>query len=130
MKRILMIIALLAFIGCSKNNKAKRLTLDRPMIYNTVLDELVQNRFYGIYLGDDEELDALNIKYIYNHDSFDSIRYYREIEGLRKRILSDSSKRRSICLRLELRSTLKKTQQYYTIDSLPAHGGLKDLMAA
>jgi len=105
MDRVLIIVVLLTLAGCNGNNKMHFAGDRRLQLYNDVLDELVRCHFYGLYL-DEEVLEDLNKKYLYNPGLFDSIGYFMEIKNLQKSIEADTAKQKSISLRNDLRFDL------------------------
>jgi hypothetical protein len=100
MKTIPFIIGLLMGFSCvnESKNDVSRITDERLSIYNSILDDLVKNHFYNLYLGGD--LDELKRKSNYDRDKPE---YRIGLENLRRLVESDTSMQSTICLGHELR---------------------------
>jgi hypothetical protein len=106
MKTFLIIVGLVITLSCAKENR-KDLSLpadERLSIYSNILDELVKDHFYNLYLG--EDVEKLDEKYDRDRDSPE---YQRQLENLKGVIDSDTASQSTICLRHEL-NFIKWTQ--------------------
>lgn len=91
----LIIPGLLTGPGCTTDRSATlRASVHQPEVYNDILNELVKNHFYNLYLGPDFE--QIEQKF---HFKRDSPEYKREVEKLRMSVDSDTSKQSGICIR-------------------------------
>lgn len=106
MKNILIIVGLLASVSCvNEDRKAFTQTTDeRLSVYNNILNGLVKEHFYNLYLG--KRFEKLEEKFSYKRDKPE---YLIELENLKKFIDSDTSMQSAICLRHEFLS-IKWTQ--------------------
>ena len=53
MKTLLIIVVLVITLSCSKEDKNDYAqTTDERLVYNNILDDLVTNHFYNLYLGE------------------------------------------------------------------------------
>jgi hypothetical protein len=98
MKDSSIIVVLAITFGCAKVDKHDVLptTDERLIVYKTILDSLVTDHFYHLYLGEGiEKLD----------DKFDRERknpqYQKELQDLKNLVHSDTLKQSAICLESE-----------------------------
>ena len=101
MKTIPFIVGLLIGFSCVNGSKkdVPRTTEDeRLSIYNNILDDLVKNHFYNLYLGAD--LEVLERKFDFDRDKPE---YRIALENLRRLVDSDTAMWSAICIGHELR---------------------------
>ena len=99
MKTFLIIIGLIITLSCSKEerNEVSSFEDERLNIYTDILDDLVKNHFYNLYLGGD--VDKLDEKFDRDRDT---PKYQRELENIKGLVDSDTARQSTICLRHEL----------------------------
>ena len=106
MKTLLIIVVLVITLSCSKEDKNDyaQTTDERLSVYNNILDDLVTNHFYNLYLG--EGFEKLDEKFDLDRDSPE---YRKELKNLKSLIDSDTARQSAICLGYEF-TAIKFTQ--------------------
>lgn len=119
---------LLILINCKRIERAEPLVVDQLQLYNDVLDELVRNRFYYLYLGE-EAMRDLRKEFDFP-DGFDSLGYHRKFNKLKQEIKSDTSKQRSILLEKEFGIGFERFSKYIVSDSNKYYDDIRNSLSA
>jgi hypothetical protein len=95
MKTSLIILVLAITISCSKEerNDFARSDDERLSVYSEILDDLVTNHLYNLYLG--EGIEKLEEKFGRDRNSPE---YQKEVENLKSLVDSDTARQSAICL--------------------------------
>lgn len=106
MKAILILVVLVITICCSKDEKNEfpETTDERLSVYSSILDDLVTNHFYNLYLG--EDIEKLDEKF--NRDR-NSPAYREQVENLKSLVQTDTARQLAICLEYKF-SVIRFTQ--------------------
>lgn len=104
MKKLTFIISILLVTYCGDRNPANQEVKkmdERLKLYNDVLNELVENHFYDLFLGK-ENITRLQKSYLLDISNPDTINYNRELRELKTLIKSDTARQLSICFLKDL----------------------------